>query len=95
MGNMVSFNLNGGCWVCGKYPTERHHVYFGTGQRKISDKHYFICDLCADHHRGQPNGVHGGNRELDIALKQHFQSEYEVEHLRFDFVKLLGRNYLD
>ena len=91
----MKFNLNGGCWVCGKYPTEQHHTYFGTGQRKISDKHGFVCELCTEHHRGQPKGVHGGNKELDIALKQYFQQEFEKEYLRHDFVRLVGRNYLE
>lgn len=90
----MDFNLEGGCWVCGKYPTERHHVW-GASNKKISDKYGFIAHLCADHHRGQPNGIHGGNIELSTALRKYFQTEFEKEHLRFDFEKMIGRNYLD
>jgi hypothetical protein len=88
-------NINNGCWVCGKHPTERHHVYFGSGNRKLSEKYGLVVNLCADHHRGQPNGVHGGNKELDLEIKRHFQREFEKEYLRIDFIKIFGRNYLD
>ncbi len=87
-------NFNGECCVvCGSYFTEVHHVFFGTGDREISDKHGFICRLCPKHHRGN-TGVHGGNRELDLALKRHFQAKYEEVHSRAEFMALIGRNYL-
>lgn len=86
-----------GCWVigCTEHHTEQHHAYYGAGCRLISDKNGFIANLCPTHHRSQPQGVHGGNRELDLAIKRYFQAEYEKEHLRFDFMKLINRNYLD
>lgn len=84
------------CWNCGStHAIEFHHGFFGSGQRKISDDNGFGVDLCPICHRSQPQGVHGGNRELDIRIKQHCQREYEKDHLRFDFMKLIGRNYLD
>lgn len=86
-----------GCWVigCKEWHTEEHHVFFGTGQRQISEEHNFKAKLCPNHHRGQPKGVHGGNRPLDLALKKYCQSEFEKEYLRSDFMKLIGRNYLE
>jgi hypothetical protein len=47
-------------------------------------------------HNQSNEGVHGKNgRELDLMLKQHCQMEYEKTHSREDFIKLIGRNYLD
>ena len=86
-----------GCWVigCKEQHTEEHHAFYGTAQRRISEEYGFKARLCPIHHRGQPKGVHGGNRELDLAIKRHFQAEYEKDYLRHDFMKLIGRNYLD
>ena len=82
------------CVNCGKYGTEVHHIFYGTGQRKISEKLGFKVRLCPSCHRGQPQGVHGGNRELDLKLKREFQTRYELTHTREEFIKLIGRNYL-
>lgn len=86
-----------GCWVkgCDVFHTEEHHAFYGTAQRKISEEYGFKARLCPIHHRGQPKGVHGGNRELDLVIKMYFQAEYEKGYLRHDFMKLIGRNYLD
>lgn len=85
-----------GCWVagCKEWQREQHHVFFGTGQKKISDKYGFYAYLCPNHHRGQPDGVHGGNKELNLTLKRHCQREFEKEYLHSDFMKEIGRNYL-
>lgn len=93
---MIDITKEGCCVIgCKDWRTEEHHAFFGTAQRQISEEYGFKCYLCPTHHRGQPNGVHGGNRELDLAIKRHFQTEYEKECLRHDFMKLIGRNYLD
>lgn len=82
------------CWNCyTTYGLEAHHS-FGGPNRKISDKMGWIVYLCADCHRGQPNGVHGGNEVLSLQIKQHFQSEFEKTGTREQFIKLIGRNYL-
>lgn len=93
---MIDPNKNG-CWVigCNESHTEVHHAYFGSAQRRISEEYGFKCNLCPTHHRSQPQGVHGGNRDLDLAIKMYFQTEYEKDYLRHDFMKLIGRNYLD
>ena len=92
----INVSKDGCCVVgCREWYTEEHHGFFGTGQRQISEKHGFKCRLCPTHHRAQPQGVHGGNRALDLTLKRHFQEEFEKEHLRSDFMRLIGRNYLE
>lgn len=82
------------CWVCGAtYGLHRHHVYGGPN-RKISEANGFVVDLCGPHHNLSNEGVHF-NRELDLKIKRHFQTEFEKEYLRSDFIRLVGRNYLD
>ena len=83
----------GYCFVCGRYGTEVHHVYFGSGNRKVADRMGLVIGLCYYHHRGN-GGVHGGNRELDLMLKQTAQRQFEAKYSRAEFLALFGRNYL-
>ena len=84
------------CFVChSTYNLHLHHCYFGLKNRKISDKNGFTCYLCLQHHEGT-DGVHGKNgHELDLQLKRLCQEKYEENHSREDFIRLIGRNYLD
>lgn len=82
------------CYVCGRTPVDGHHTIYGTSNRKISDKFSYIVPLCIDHHTGQ-NGVHNGNKKLDIHLKQMTQKHFEEHHgSREDFIRLFGKSYL-
>jgi hypothetical protein len=85
------------CLVC---HTEQnlhlHHVYEGTGRRKISDKYGLTVWLCAKHHNMSDEGVHF-NRELDLALKQAAQKK-AMAHYGWDveaFIKIFGKNYIE
>ena len=80
------------CFICGAPYPEIHHIYFGTANRKQSDKYGFIVPLCYDHHRG-PNGVHN-NRALDLYLKRLYQKAFEQEHSREEFRRIFGKSYL-
>jgi hypothetical protein len=83
------------CFVCGSTQNiHLHHVFFGTGLRKISDDNGFTCYLCGHHHNQSKIGVHN-NRELDLILKRRCQKIYETYHTREEFMQLIGRNYLD
>lgn len=79
--------------MCGRYGTEIHHVIYGTGNRKLSDKYGLVVGLCYNHHRGN-QGVHGGNRELDMELKKMAQRRFDEIYPQGDFLALFGRNYL-
>ena len=82
------------CYLCGSTSRlEEHHIYFGNPLRKISEKHGFKVWLCAYHHRDNKHGVHGC-RELDLMLKRKCQEEYEKNHSREEFIRLVGKNYL-
>ncbi len=80
------------CFICGRCGTEIHHIFFGTANRKLSDKYGLIVGLCYDHHRGN-NGVHQ-NRELDLILKRKGQERFIEVYPEGDFLAIYGRNYL-
>lgn len=80
------------CFVCGRYGTEIHHVFFGTANRKLSEKYGLIVGLCYNHHRGN-KGVHF-NRELDLMIKRQAQGVFEREYSRDEFISVFGKNYL-
>lgn len=82
------------CYVCGTtYGLHEHHIFFGTGNRKVSERNGFKCWLCGRHHNLSEEGVHF-NRQLDLRLKMECQAEYEKHHSRGEFMALIGKNYL-
>lgn len=42
----------------------------------------------------QETSVHF-NKEMDLELKRVYQKEYEKNHTREEFIKLIGKSYLD
>ena len=80
------------CFVCGRYGTEIHHIFFGTSNRKMSDKYGCVVGLCYEHHRGN-RGVHH-NRELDLELKRMAQRRFQEIYTEEQFLAVFGRNYL-
>lgn len=82
------------CYICKTvYGLHCHHIFFGTGNRQVSEKNGLKVWLCGRHHNLSKEGVHF-NRELDIKLKQIAQKKFEETHTREEFLKLVGRNYL-
>lgn len=83
------------CWVCGTESNlHEHHIFFGSGLRKISEKNGFKVWLCAFHHNMSDKGVHF-DKKLDKFLKRICQLTYEKEHSHEEFMRLIGRNYLE
>ena len=81
------------CFWCGRYGTEIHHIFYGVGNRKLSDKYGLVVGLCYNHHRGN-NGVHNGNKELDVFLKQTAQKTFIQKYSESEYFALFGKNYL-
>lgn len=80
---------------------ELHHVYGGPN-RRVSDRHGFYVWLTKANHTGanradNPMGALGVhfNRELDGKLKRACQREFEKTHSREEFMRLIGKNYLE
>lgn len=84
------------CYLCGREREAIHHIYHGTALRKISDKHGFIVPLCANCHNLSSKSVHLDKDQVkDIELKENCQKKFEETHSREEFMRIIGRNYLD
>lgn len=78
-----------GCYICGRIPTECHHIYGGVANRPLSDKYGLTVDLCAYHHRDSKGGVHF-NPILDSQLKARAREKF-VEFYNLDFEEIFRR----
>lgn len=82
------------CYICGAIEVEKHHIFFGTAKRKISDMEGCWMWLCPEHHRGS-SGVH-----FDKKLCRKIQAKCEQEWISRNksdeegFRRIFGRNYL-
>lgn len=82
------------CFVC---ETTRdlhdHHIFFGTSNRKNSEKYGLKVWLCYHHHNGSNEGVHF-NKALDTRLKQLGQAMFQEKYPELRFREIFGKNYL-
>lgn len=85
------------CYATGRTDNlHKHHIYMGVGNRKISDKHGFWVWLTGEYHnQSKVLGVHFDNIELKERLQRECQVKFEESNSREEFMKLIGRNYLD
>ena len=83
------------CYVCGTpFDLHKHHIFYGAGRRRTSEKWGCWVYLCARHHNMSNMGVHF-NKHLDTLLKQECQEAWQTAHgTTEDFIKVFGRNYL-
>ena len=81
------------CFICQRVSgLHKHHVFFGTSNRKNSETHGLWIWLCVDHHTGT-HGVHN-DRPLDLNLKINAQAVFEQNHSREEFREIFGKSYL-
>jgi hypothetical protein len=81
------------CFLCGTtYNLHEHHIFFGSANRKQSERQGLKCFLCYECHEGT-KGVHH-NRELDLELKKVAQQKFEETHTREEFRQIFGKSYL-
>ena len=83
------------CLICGtvRY-LHKHHIFYGTGNRAVSETDGCWCYLCARHHNMSSAGVHF-NRVLDLKLKRRCQEKWEAKHgNREEFIRRYGKSYL-
>ena len=83
------------CYICGLSATlERHHVFFGTANRKIAEQDGCWVWLCHYHHTGSNKSVHfniGVDRELKKQAQRVWLNHYNKTVV--DFIRRYGRNY--
>lgn len=82
------------CFLCKTTQNlQEHHVFYGTGNRKISEKYGMTVWLCQKHHTGNL-GVHF-NRKFDVELKVIAQKQFETNcGSREEFIRLFGKSYI-
>ena len=85
-----------GCLVCGNPFVEEHHVFYGTANRKLSEKYGLKVYLCAEHHRGN-TGVHHDHtfdRSLKRMAQRKFIEQFDDERKGLNkFMEIFGENY--
>lgn len=84
------------CWFSNCHITrgiEFHHIFYGTANRKKSEKYGLVVPLCLKHHNIPPLGVHF-NRENNLVLKRWGQRKFEETHTRQEFMDIFGKNYI-
>ena len=84
------------CYVCGNNKNiMRHHIFFGTGKRALSEKYGLTIYLCGVHHNLSSVGIHF-NKELDNQIKAMAQKramnyyKWQIE----DWLKIFRRSYI-
>lgn len=82
------------CYVTGRTEGLHKHHVFGGPNRKISEKNGFYIWLIPSLHNLSDKGIHF-DKSFDLSVKRACQREYEKEHSREEFMKLIGRNYLE
>lgn len=82
------------CYVCNTtVDLHKHHIFYGTSNRKNSEKTGCWCWLCARHHNMSDAGIHF-NYEADLQLKQTAQVEFERTHTREEFRNIFGKSWI-
>lgn len=84
------------CYICQcTNCLEDHHIFFGTSNRKQSEKRGLKVWLCGKDHRYGPKAAHK-NRETDLMLKQMAQAYYE-QYIgdRKQFITEFGKSYAE
>lgn len=96
MAKSIMATEKGICFLCGAHGvTEKHHVYEGSGRRRLSEKYGLWVWLCHRCHNEPPEGVHH-NAENDRLLKARVQHramhvyQWTVEQFR----KLFRKSYI-
>ena len=83
------------CIVCKTTQNlHKHHIFFGNGNRKLSEKYGCWCYLCARHHNMSNDGVHF-NKQLNLKLRTYAQKRFEETYPELDFLKIFGINYIE
>jgi hypothetical protein len=83
----------GFCWGCHcEYGLERHHLYGGNPDRRLSEQYGLYVSLCTECHRNVTDEL---DRELCTRLKQEGQRRFEAVWGHEKWMKIFQKNYLD
>lgn len=92
---------DGTCYLCMKlkgdyriHPVVHEHHIFDGPNRQISEAEGLKVYLCLGHHIDGKEAVHNNIENMRF-LQQEGQRAYERTHTRAEFMKIIGRNYLE
>ncbi len=100
MKSILHNKQDGTCYLCmllhddhERKQTQEHHVFYGTANRKLSEKYGLKVYLCMEHHTydGGSEAVHR-NHDIDIKLKGVAQEAFEKKYPSLDFKSIFGKN---
>lgn len=79
------------CYFSGaEYELDKHHIFGGVANRKLSEKYGLWVWLKHDIHMD----LHDRDKDLEIRLKQDGQRAFEKKHSHEEFMKIFRKNYL-
>lgn len=83
------------CFICHTTADlHKHHIFFGSANRKLSEEYGCWCWLCGKHHNMSDEGVHF-DRKKDLRLKQITQEVWQAHNgTEDDFRAIFGKSYL-
>lgn len=103
MSKSILDTRKGKCFLCGQYGmTEKHHIFGGVANRRLSEQDGLWVYLCLDHHNIPPDGVHFNPQNAE-KLHRIGQEAYEkkmveeglsADEARKEFMQRYGKNYL-
>lgn len=73
----------------------KHHIMFGTANRKLSEKDGLWVYVCEHRHHEHGAEAPHESRETDLHLKQTAQRAYEKLYGHEAWMERYGKNYLD
>ena len=81
------------CFFCGRMTgLERHHIFGGMANRKISEKYGLTVYLCHECHTGTEGAQYDKTRNLE--LKRKAQEAFQNIYGRRLWMTLIKKNYL-
>lgn len=92
MKSIISDDVENICYLCGIHSEhlDEHHIFEGTGRRKVSDRRGLLVHICQSCHRK----IHE-KHEHEQELKEMGQRTYEeLIGTREEFIKEFIRSYL-
>lgn len=84
------------CFKCGTdKDIHRHHIMYGSANRKKSEEDGLWVYLCGNHHNLSGDGVHF-NKDYDLRLKQMAQRRRMDFYGKSEdqFIKRYGKSYI-
>ena len=81
------------CWFCPRrVGLEKHHIFAGVANRRLSDQYGLWVWLCNEHHTGTEGAQY--NRELNQQLKRDAQFAFEKKYGHAAWMTVFRKNYL-